>query len=56
MEKQTLDRLYIGSVTLCGETTTVYPYNIGVIENKTTVYVATGYSAGSETVEILPKR
>lgn len=56
VEKQTLDRIYVGSVTLCGETTTIYPYNIRTIENKATVYVATGYSAGIETIEILPKR
>ena len=56
VEKQTLDRLYIGSVTLCGETTTVYPYNIREIESVAKVYIAAGLGTGIEKVKVLPKK
>ena len=56
VEKQTLDRLYIGSVTLCGETTTVYPYNIREIESVAKVYIAAGLVTGIEKVKVLPKK
>ena len=56
VEKQTHDKLYIASEMLYGETTTVYPYNVGVIKNTAKVYVGAGYSSGSETVKILPQK
>ena len=56
VEKQTLDKIYIASVALCGETTTVYPYNIREIESVAKVYIAAGLGTGIEKGEVLPKK
>lgn len=55
VEKDFKKNYYIASALLTGETITVFPYNVGEIESRGKLNIASGYDLSYEVVRINPK-